>query len=121
MTKDEARLAYCGLTCAGCPIYLAAREEDPEKQAEMRARIAGLINEKYGTALKPEEVTDCDGCRSDTGRLFSGCMECEVRKCALEKGVETCAGCADYPCAALEKIFDSEPEARRRLEHIRNG
>ena len=33
-------IAYCGLNCITCRIYLATRETDPEKQRQMREQIA---------------------------------------------------------------------------------
>jgi len=115
----EENLAYCGLICHTCAIYLATREQDLKKQREMRAEIARQIEKHYGQACKPEDVTDCDGCKADTGRLFSGCRTCQMRKCATDKGIENCAYCDDYPCEALEKLFTTDREARKRLDAIR--
>jgi hypothetical protein len=33
-------MAYCGLVCQTCPIYVATRRENREEQARMRAEIA---------------------------------------------------------------------------------
>jgi hypothetical protein len=114
------RVAYCGLLCAGCPIYWATREKDREKQAHMRDYIARICREHYGMPLRPEDVTDCDGCRAKTGRLFSGCRNCEIRKCTRRRKVESCAFCAEYACAKLQKFFDKDPSAKTRLEMVRN-
>jgi hypothetical protein len=84
----EENLAYCGLICPSCAIYLATREKDPKKQHEMRVDIAEQIKRHYGQECKPGDVGDCDGCKADTGRLFSGCHTCQIRKCAIEKGIE---------------------------------
>jgi len=70
--------------------------------------------------MKPGEVNDCDGCRAITGRLFSGCMTCEVRKCASQKNIENCAYCNDYACERLMKFFETDYGAQTRLEEIRN-
>ena len=74
------KVAYCGLTCHDCGIYLATREKDEEKKRKMRADIVEQIKEHYGLDCKLEDVTDCDGCKSNKGRLFSGCSKCEIRK-----------------------------------------
>ena len=42
---------------------------------------------------------NCDGCQSESPRLFSYCSTCEIRKCAREKKVATCAACPEYSCA----------------------
>jgi hypothetical protein len=87
----------------------------------MRAKIAAFAGEHYDTKLEPEGVTDCDGCRTPSGRLFSGCGKCDIRKCAQEKGCLTCAHCPDYPCDTLQKFFATDPGAKRFLEDIRGG
>ena len=112
-------IAYCGLSCNACPIHLATIEESRGKQKTMRIAIAEECSKLYGKELKPEEVGDCDGCRVNTGRLFSWCSECEVRKCAMSNTVETCAHCPDYACEKLRKFFGADPTAEKRLEEIR--
>ncbi|MBN2592409.1 MAG: DUF3795 domain-containing protein [Sedimentisphaerales bacterium] len=114
----EENLAYCGLICRTCQIYLATREPDEEKQYEMRANIAQEIEKHYGRETKPEDVDDCDGCRTDGGRLF--CTDCQIRMCAIKKGIANCAYCRDYPCEALENLFTTDSGAKERLDAIRN-
>ena len=112
-------IAYCGLTCHTCAIYLATREKDDEKRAKMRVEIADQIIKLYGQECKPEDVTDCDGCRTESGRLHSGCKKCLIRECAGKKGIENCAHCSEYACEKLEKLFVTDPEAKTRLDVIR--
>jgi hypothetical protein len=114
------QMAYCGLKCDGCPIYLATREADPEEQAKKRTQIAEFASEHYDMPLSPEDITDCDGCRTSSGRLFSGCRKCEIRKCARHGGCPTCAHCAEYPCDILQKFFLSDPGAKNCLDDIRS-
>jgi hypothetical protein len=123
-TKKEKEMneiiAYCGLYCHSCPIYLATREMDEEKRYKMRVDIARQIKEHYGQESKPEDVTDCDGCKTETGRLYSGCKNCQIRKCGSRKGIENCAHCNEYACEKLEKFFVTDPEAKKRLDAIRS-
>ena len=114
-------LACCGMKCDGCQIYLATRETDKEKQAKMRVQIAEFISEEYGISIKPKDVTDCDGCKTSTGRLYSGCRKCEIRKCAQEKECLTCAHCIEYPCDKLQKFFVADPTAKSHLGDIRSS
>jgi len=113
-------IAYCGLNCNTCPIHLATIELDQMEQQTMRESIAELCTKQYGMNLRPEEITDCDGCCAKTGRLFSGCWDCEIRKCASQKHVESCAFCEDYlTCHILQEHFAHDPEAKMKLDDMR--
>jgi hypothetical protein len=114
-------IGYCGLNCQTCQIYLATREKDEEKKYQMRAEIAQQIKEHYGQEYKPEDVSDCDGCKTEGGRLFSGSNNCYMRKCASQKHIENCAYCEEYPCEELEKLFTIDKDARKRLDAIKSG
>ncbi len=114
-------LGYCGLTCQTCPIYLATREENKDKQLRMRMEIIQLCKEHYGIHYQLKDITDCDGCRTKGGRLFSSCKTCVIRKCAKEKGLENCAMCPDYACKDLLAFFETDPEAKTRLDEVRRS
>ncbi|WP_407933795.1 DUF3795 domain-containing protein [Draconibacterium orientale] len=51
--------------------------------------------------------------------MFSACLKCEIRKCASEKNLDSCAFCSNYACEPLEKLFSLDPGAQIRLEEIR--
>lgn len=113
-------IAYCGLTCHTCPIYLATREKNVDKQIKMRTEIALECNKLYGTKYKPQDICDCDGCKTKNGRLFESCSRCEIRKCASTKVIENCAYCQVYPCEKLKEVFKLESTAQKRLDEIKN-
>lgn len=115
------KIACCGLVCDSCPILLATLEKDKSHQKELRALIAEQCNRQYGMNLGLEDITDCEGCATVNGRLFSGCYNCEIRKCANNKELENCAFCPEYCCEILQKHFRSDPEAKERLEEIRGS
>ena len=115
-------VAYCGLICQGCPIYWATRETDEVKKEKMKTEIVRICKEQYGYGqdFVPEYVTDCDGCRTDRGRLFSGCEKCEIRNCARQRALENCAICADDACEKLQRFFVNDLNAKSRLDVIRS-
>ena len=113
-------LSYCGLLCNTCPIYLATREPNKEYQAGKRIEISRLLREHYGMEYEPEAITDCDGCRAEGKRLFSGCLDCAIRKCARQKTIHNCAYCPEYVCTKLEVFFIKDPAAKTRLDEVRN-
>jgi hypothetical protein len=114
-------LAYCGLTCQRCPIYLATRQENKEVQASIRAEVVNQCKEHYGIQYQHEDITDCDGCRTDGDRLFSASRNCPIRTCARKRKLENCAHCTDYICEKLETFFKKEADAKTRLDSIRRS
>ncbi len=112
----EKMIAYCGLVCTECPAFIATQNDDDAKRKE----TAELWTKQFNHDFKPEDI-NCDGCLATTGRVFSYCNICEVRKCGVERGVANCAYCNDYGCKKLDKFFEMIPEAKTTLEEIRKG
>jgi hypothetical protein len=119
MLKNETQLAWCGLACVTCPIHLATLEPDKTVQHSMRESIVAELARIYGMSIQAGGITDCDGCRAENGRLFSGCSECVIRKCTMHHDLENCAYCSQYACDNLIKHYQFDPDSRKRLEEIR--
>jgi hypothetical protein len=111
-------VAYCGLVCSECEAYLATQADD---RAALE-QVAAKWREQFDL---PEITADsilCDGCPGTNGGRRSGyCDTCQLRACALERGVATCAHCADYACEKLEGFFAHAAGARVVLDGIRAG
>lgn len=114
--EEEKMIAFCGITCTECPAYIATQKNDDQ----LRAETAKKWSEQFNASIKPEDV-NCDGCVSDSERLFSHCQVCEIRKCAREKKVKNCAYCNEYPCQKLSEFLAMVPEAKATLEQIRKN
>ena len=110
----DTMTAYCGLACGQCPAYLATLKDDDAE----RARVAEMWSKKFGAQIKPADI-NCDGCLSDGDRLFQHCRVCDIRACARDRSLDSCALCDDYGCEKLAKIHDMVPAAREALEQIR--
>ncbi|HIJ53152.1 MAG TPA: DUF3795 domain-containing protein [Planctomycetes bacterium] len=108
--------AVCGLLCSECGAFIATINDDNEKRTE----VAQLWSKQYNQDIKPEDI-NCDGCTSDSNRLFGHCKVCEIRKCGKEKAIENCAHCDEYACEKLEGFFKMVPDARKHLDSIRSS
>jgi hypothetical protein len=98
--KPDKRLAaVCGLFCPACTIYIGT-QDDPERLKP----LAQMMN-------VPVEALYCDGCRMERRNTF--CTTCKMSKCAVEKGIDFCIECAEYPCAELKEFQAHMPH---RLE-----
>jgi hypothetical protein len=117
MTEKKGYIVFCGIDCSECPAYKATKEDDTERLAELA--------EQWSTPEMRFEAGDlvCDGCHGP--RTFRWCGECPVRLCGIERGLENCAQCEDYPCGKLEEAWRQMGEAaavqRANLERFRGG
>jgi len=113
----ERMIAYCGLLCTDCPAYLATQADD---QAALE-RVAARWREEYNAPDITVESVICDGCLTNEGRKCSHCPECEIRACAMARGVVNCAYCDDYVCEKLQTFFGFVPDARATLDEVRRS
>ena len=107
--------AYCGLDCLKCDAFIATQAEDKSRLKQIAERWSRELKTDFST----EEVL-CDGCRSQ--RISGWCQRiCEIRPCAEQKGLGTCAQCSDYQCENLKRFLLDEPEAKEYLEESRQS
>ena len=100
---DEfAMVAYCCLECDKCDVYIATKNNDDE----LRAKVAKQWK-------MDAEKLYCDGCKSENG-LFN----CDAKKCAIARGLPTCAHCDDFPSCDKE-IWTKWPELKKKTEEMR--
>ena len=63
------------------------------------------------------EKQNCPGCIKAEGKMFWG--ECVLARCCMEKELEHCGKCRDFPCADLRK-FAYDKDQGDNGERIRN-
>ncbi|MEN6623157.1 MAG: DUF3795 domain-containing protein [Smithella sp.] len=107
-------IAYCGLVCSNCPTFLATQNDDDDA----RVKTAALYSKKFGFDLKPEEI-NCDGCKSQGGKLIGYCQSCVIRQCCREKGLDNCSFCPDQPCENLIRFLEFSPDAKASFEALK--
>ena len=93
---DERMVGYCGYDCSRC----AARSND----ATERQKLVDGWERIFGHQAYTAENVRCDGCKAG-GRLAD--TKCAVRPCAIERKVESCAGCSDLPCQKVKPLLAS--------------
>ena len=111
----DEMVSVCGLLCSECGAFIATKNDDDKKRAE----VARLWSKQYSVKLKPKDI-NCSGCISDVESLFGHCKVCEIRKCGREKGVVNCAYCDEYPCDKLAKLFQMAPDAMQQFDKIKS-
>ena len=95
-------VAYCGLLCHECPLYIATKSND--SQAKEKLAIECSTKNITFTA---DDMT-CQGCFCVNNDSSKMCGDCEIRKCAKDKDVDNCGVCSVYPCEIIEKHLPVE-------------
>ena len=104
-------IAYCGLDCETCDAYLATINDDQE----LREKTAKLWAELNNAPILPEHI-NCQGCRMDGIKTVFCENLCDIRLCALKKGVATCGDCPDIDhCQTVATIISTNPAALKNL------
>lgn len=84
-------LTRCGYRCDLCLAYKDNIETDDQREF-----LSDTWYKIYGFRILAQEIY-CEGCIScDTPKLIDN--KCPVRPCVIEKGLENCSQCQDYPC-----------------------
>jgi len=106
----EEMIAHCGFQCHLC---LAFRENN--KNHADQVRVATGWTKYFGLDIPPEKIR-CNGCLpDDRGGLEFPNQNCSIRPCVIERGLENCAYCGDYPCGKLEARMSSVEEVAKRF------
>ena len=96
--------AFCGLYCGSCGIYLATQENDAEKILQ------------YALVLKQSfDETLCDGCKAVRKSVHCS-RTCSIIKCSIEKNIEYCGVCQEFPCKELKDFQSRMPHRVEILE-----
>ena len=108
-------IAFCGLDCEKCDAFIATKNND---QA-LREKTAKLWSELNNVPILPEHI-NCEGCRVDGVKTFYCSTLCEIRKCALNKGMETCGDCQEMAtCPKVGAVLQNSIEARDNLQNMK--
>ena len=113
---EEGMIAFCGLDCGECDAFKATANDDDA----LRAKVAEEWSKAYNVSILPEYI-NCTGCHSAGVKVHYCESMCEVRKCAVGRGLDTCAHCGDFSCSLLAEIFKMAPHAERTLLSLREG
>lgn len=92
----EESIGYCGYNCHLC----AAQSDDPAVREKLVAGWRRVFGHQHYTT----DNVKCAGCRS-SGEVAD--KQCKARPCAIERRVETCAACADFPCDKVRPLLAS--------------
>jgi hypothetical protein len=106
----EKLIACCGLDCTDCGAYKAMLNDD---QA-LREKTAAEWTKAHNFNFTPDMI-NCTSCKGN-GIHVGYCSECEIRKCALKKGVVNCGVCNEFKtCKVINDFLAQVPNAAQNL------
>ncbi len=105
-------IAYCGLDCEKCDARIATLNND----SDLREKTAKCWSKLNGVTITADMI-NCVGCRMD-GVKTSFCSSlCQIRKCALGKGMETCGECPHMgQCQIVGAVLSNNSDALENLK-----
>ena len=102
----KLKLAACGIDCHECAFYKVTTEQDL-KSAELMLpwfRSQNLIGDDEGAEAIVKKAPFWTGCRKIAGDCYwTGCNSCYFRVCCIEKQIDHCGHCNDFPCERYKK------------------
>lgn len=110
---------YCGNYCGACSIILAYRTGFKDSVASYWTE-SNLKAFLQTIGIKPTTEDSfqlkCKGCKSDD--LFLNCKYCGIRACAINRKVEHCNECNEYPCQLLKGSLLNK-DIQEKLPHLK--
>lgn len=105
-------IGCCGLDCEKCDAYIATISDDNA----LREKTAKLWPELNNAPILPEHI-NCEGCRKNGVKTVFCESLCNIRQCALKKGVSTCGDCSELEtCSIIGEIISNNPDVLKNLK-----
>ena len=101
----EKKMSMCGFNCATCIIYIETKNNDLDEIRRL------MYNADESETI---ETLGCLGC-SDKNNKNKFCNMCLIRKCSIQKDLDSCGKCDNFPCYKLSNNSNSSLEV---LEEI---
>jgi len=96
-------IGYCGLDCDKCETKIATLKNDDE----LRKKVAEEWS-KLNNCVIPYQAINCLGCIQDSTKSVYCESICEVRKCAINKKINSCEECENMgTCEKLKPYLIS--------------
>ena len=113
-------MAACGIDCNECASYKVTMTQDL-KAAELMLpwfRGQGLVGENEGAEAVVKFAPFCTGCwKMKDDCYWSGCNNCRFRVCCVEKKIDHCGECGDFPCDHY-KNWASNETYKKAMERL---
>jgi len=116
---NQVKMAACGIDCSECAQYKVTAEHDLAAAESLVGwfRSEGWIGEYDGAESIMEKAPLCNGCWDKTGVCF--CDDCGLRICCVEKELEHCGECSDFPCEEYVDWVGGYEHHKRAMKYLK--
>lgn len=128
----KERLAPCGLHCGKCFAFVDGDIHDAALRLKENLGNFEPYAQRFAVQLDPvfeqypafKELLDylaeasCGGCRKEKCKFYKNC---KVRACALEKHVDFCHECPEFPCRKTgldDNLYERSVAINRKIAEI---
>ena len=118
---NKLKLAACGLDCNECSSYKVTMAQDLKAAEKMLPwfRSQGLIGENEGAESVVKKAPFCTGCWNIADDCYwVGCNNCSFRNCYIEKQINHCGECNDYPCEKYDGWADKNEVYKNAMDYL---
>jgi hypothetical protein len=119
-------VAYCLLYCGACDYYQnrIGRSAKELKEVLDARKINTWLPKKPGfedyesfykvlNNLITDKIGQCPGCRDEGG------PNSKIKKCAQEKGYQTCLECPSLPCEKIDELANYFPFLKENIQEVK--
>lgn len=87
-----SKITMCGYRCDLCKAFATNI-----KKNDQREMLSAMWQKYYDLNIPANEIY-CDGCRCDKPDAKRVDMGCPVRQCVIQKELNHCGECEEFPC-----------------------
>jgi hypothetical protein len=107
----KAIVARCGFRCDTCVAFVKN-----SRTATDRCKAAAGWSKYFHLNVKPDAMR-CNGCLAkDCDDYEFPVKNCATRQCVIDRGLNNCSECAEYPCEKLDKRMKGVDRIIKRFQ-----
>ena len=119
---EKTKLAACGIDCTNCASYKVTVEKDINAAEQLVEwyRESGRIEKDEGAEAILKKSPICKGCwnRTEDCSFKCGCYKIDFCKCCIEKNINHCGECKDFPCEYYKVWVSWHESHSKAMEHL---
>jgi hypothetical protein len=120
---EKLKRAACGVDCTECGSYKVTMERDLNAAKDLVEwyRDMKWIEENEGAEAVLRKNPLCKGCWNTTEDCFFRCgnsNECGLRTCCIEKQIDHCGHCIDFPCDKYLDFANGHGVHKKAMDYL---